>query len=241
MQILKCKNYEELSEKAAELFRAELLWKRTSVLGLATGSSPLGLYRNLIELYKNGSLDFSEVSSVNLDEYRGLSGDNPQSYRYFMEENLFRHINIAKERTFVPDGTLENVEEACLHYDEIIRAVGGIDLQLLGIGRNGHIGFNEPSDHFSTGTHCVKLTEDTISANQRFFQCREEVPTEAYTMGIGSILSTKKILLIASGEDKADAVRAMVAGPVSPALPASILQFHPNVIVIADEAALSKM
>ena len=210
------------------------------VLGLATGSTPIGAYRQLVEWYKKGDLDFSEVTTVNLDEYRGLTRENDQSYYYFMNENLFDHINIDKSRTFLPDGMEADSDKACRDYNEIIQSVGGVDLQLLGLGHNGHIGFNEPGIAFETETHCVNLTERTIKANMRFFPAEKDVPRQAYTMGIKTIMSAKKILVVVSGEDKADIVKEAFFGPVTPAVPASILQLHNDVIVVADEAALAK-
>lgn len=240
MKICKTKDYNDMSRKAANLISAQIIMKPNCVLGLATGSSPIGAYKQLIEWYNKGDLDFSEVTSVNLDEYRGLTHDNDQSYYYFMQENLFKHVNIDASRTFVPDGTIEDAQEACSAYNKIIRSVGGIDLQLLGLGRNGHIGFNEPADTFEKETHCVNLTQSTIDANARFFASREEVPTQAYTMGIKNIMSAKKILVVASGEDKADAVQKSFFGPITPHVPGSVLQLHPDVVLVADEAALSK-
>lgn len=238
MRIIKAKNYEEMSRKAADIIAAQMLLKPDSVLGLATGSTPIGTYEQLVAWNKEGRIDFSGVTSVNLDEYKGLSGDNDQSYRYFMNHNLFDKVNIDKERTFVPNGLNENAAEECARYDEIIRSVGGADLQLLGIGGNGHIGFNEPADAFENGTHCVKLTQSTIEANARFFASMDEVPKYAYSMGCGNIMSAKRILLVASGAGKAQALYDTVCGPVTPKVPASILQFHADVTIVADEAAL---
>lgn len=212
--------------------------KPRAVLGLATGSTPVGMYRQLIEWYRKGDLDFSQITTVNLDEYKGLSGENEQSYRYFMNNNLFDHVNIDKSRTFVPNGLEKDSRKACSDYNQIIHTVGGIDMQLLGIGGNGHIGFNEPGEAFETETHCVDLTESTIQANSRFFNNLDEVPKQAYTMGIKNIMSAKKILLIASGESKAEALYRSLYGPVTPNVPASILQLHPDVTVVADEGAL---
>lgn len=240
MKIYKSKNYNDMSRKAANLISAQIIMKPDCVLGLATGSSPIGTYKQLIEWYNKGDLDFSQVTSVNLDEYRGLSRDNDQSYYYFMQENLFKHVNINPDRTFVPDGTIEDAEEACNAYNEVIRSVGGIDLQLLGLGRNGHIGFNEPDEAFGKETHCVSLAQSTIEANARFFASLEEVPTQAYTMGIKTIMSAKRILVVASGEDKADAVQKAFFGPITPHVPGSVLQLHPDVTLVADETALSK-
>lgn len=239
MRLYKAKNYEDMSRKAANIISAQVIMKPDCVLGLATGSTPIGTYKQLIEWYNKGDLDFSEVTTVNLDEYRGLPRENDQSYYYFMHENLFNHINLQKGRSFLPDGTEPDSEKACSNYNAIIRQVGGIDLQLLGIGRNGHIGFNEPDDHFSLETHCVDLTPSTIDANKRFFEKEEDVPRQAYTMGIKTIMQAKKVLLVASGEDKAKAIYDSFYGPVTPSVPASILQYHKNVYVVADEAALS--
>lgn len=229
-----------MSRKAANIISAQIIMKPDCVLGLATGSTPLGAYQKLVEWYRKGDLDFSEVITVNLDEYKGLTRDNPQSYYYFMNENLFGKVNINKERTFLPDGTEPDSDVACQKYNKILRAVGAPDLQLLGLGHNGHIGFNEPGEYFSTETHCITLSEQTIRANARFFANEDEVPREAYTMGIKTIMSAHRILLIVSGESKADIVKEAFFGPITPQVPASILQLHPNVILVADEAALSK-
>ena len=241
MKIYKTKDYDAMSRKAASVIAAQMTLKTDSVLGLATGSTPVGTYEQLIQWYQEGILDFSDITSVNLDEYRGLSPESDQSYRYFMNHNLFDHVNIKKECTYVPDGLEADSETACKKYDEIIEQVGGIDLQILGLGHNGHIGFNEPGDIFEKTTHCVDLTESTIEANKRFFEKEEDVPRQAYTMGIQTIMKAKMILLLVSGEGKAQILRDVICGPVTPKVPASILQMHPNVIVIADEAALSKM
>ena len=240
MKIIKAKDYQDMSRKAANIISAQIIMKPDCVLGLATGSTPIGTYDQLIDWYKKGDLDFSQVSSVNLDEYRGLSHTDPQSYYYFMHEHLFKQVNIREEATFVPDGTNPDAEAACAAHEEIIKKLGGIDLQLLGLGNNGHIGFNEPSEAFEKETHCVDLTESTIQANSRFFDSIDQVPTQAYTMGIKSIMMAKKILIVATGEGKADIVARAFWGPVTPDVPASILQMHPNVTVVCDEAALSK-
>ncbi len=239
MKIIKAKDYDELSRKAANVIAAQVIMKPDCVLGLATGSSPLGTYQYLIELHKKGDLDFSAVKSVNLDEYKGLTRDNDQSYYYFMYNNFFKHINIDMANTNVPDGTEEDSEVACTNYNRIIDSVGGIDLQLLGIGRNGHIGFNEPDDEFVKLTHCVDLQPSTIEANKRFFASIDDVPKQAYTMGIQTIMQAKKVLLVANGTDKAQAIKDALFGPVTPRVPASVLQLHPDVVVIADEEALS--
>lgn len=240
MKICRAKDYNDMSRKAANIISAQIILKPSCVLGLATGSTPLGTYRQLVEWYEKGDLDFSEVMTVNLDEYKGLSHENPQSYYYFMNENLFSKVNIDKHRTFLPDGTEPDSKTACEIYNEILRAVGEPDLQLLGLGHNGHIGFNEPSDIFSTETHCIDLSEQTIKANARFFETEEEVPRQAYTMGIKTIMSARRILIVVSGADKAEIVKTAFFGPITPKVPASILQLHRNVTLVADEAALSK-
>ncbi len=241
MKIIRTKDYEEMSRKAANLISAQILLKPDCVLGLATGSTPIGIYDQLVEWYKKGDLDFSTVKTVNLDEYKGLTRDNEQSYYYFMHHHLFDRVNIDEENTHVPNGQVENGDEECLRYEALIKSMGGVDLQLLGLGRNGHIGFNEPAADFPKITHCVDLTESTIEANKRFFASADEVPRQAYTMGIGTIMKADKILVVANGENKADAVAAMVQGEINPEVPASILQLHNNVILVADEAALSKL
>lgn len=241
MNIIRAKDYEDMSKKAAAVIAAQMIMKPNGVLGLATGSTPIGVYRLLTEWYQNGTIDFSGITSVNLDEYRGLPRDHAQSYYYFMNENLFRHVNINKERIFLPDGADSDSDRACAAYNRVIDSVGGIDLQLLGLGHNGHIGFNEPSDQFTLETHCVDLTESTIEANQRFFPSRDDVPRQAYTMGIKTIMQARKVLVAVSGEDKAEAVKQSFFGPVTPRVPASILQLHSDVVVVADEAALSKV
>lgn len=240
MRIYKTTGYDDMSRKAANVISAQVITKPDCVLGLATGSSPIGTYKQLIEWCQEGNLDFSSVKSVNLDEYKGLSKDNDQSYYYFMYNNLFKHINIDLTQTNVPDGTEPDSTKECSRYDKVIESVGGIDLQLLGLGHNGHIGFNEPDDVFEKTTHCVDLQPSTIEANKRFFANVDDVPRQAYTMGIKTIMQAKKVLLIVSGADKADILKAALFGPVTPQVPASILQFHNDLIVVADEAALSK-
>src|SRR5699024_5658372 len=209
------------------------------VLGLATGSSPEGMYAQLVDWYNKGDLDFAKVKSVNLDEYRGLSRENEQSYYYFMHKHLFDKVNIDVNNTYLPNGLAEDPEEECRRYDALIESLGGVDLQLLGMGHNGHIGFNEPGDHYDKGTHCVDLQQSTIEANKRFFASEDEVPRQAYTMGIGTIMKAKKILVIVSGAEKAEILKEALYGPITPQVPASVLQMHSDVIVIADEAALS--
>lgn len=239
MNIIRAKDYQDMSRKAANIISAQIIMKPDCVLGLATGSTPVGTYRQLIEWYEKGDLDFSRVSTVNLDEYRGLTHIDPQSYYYFMQENLFDHVNIDKAATHVPDGTNPDAADACAKHEQIIKSLGGIDLQLLGLGNNGHIGFNEPGAAFEKETHLVDLAESTIRANARFFTSIDEVPKQAYTMGIRTIMQAKKILVVVSGEGKADIVSRAFFGPVTPEVPASILQMHPDVTVVCDEAALS--
>ena len=241
MRIYKAKDYEEMSRKAAGIVSAQIIMKPDCVLGLATGSTPVGLYKQLIEWYRNGDLDFSGVRTVNLDEYKGISRENDQSYYYFMHQNLFDHVNIPAGNTHLPDGMEPDSEKECRRYEELIQSMGSVDLQLLGIGHNGHIGFNEPADAFDKLVHCVNLTQSTIEANKRFFASAEEVPRQAYTMGIQTIMRSKKILIIANGEGKADIVRDAFFGPITPKVPASVLQLHNDVTLVADEAALSKI
>ncbi len=241
MRICKATDYEDMSRKAANIISAQIILKPDSVLGLATGSTPIGTYKKLVERYEKKDLDFSMITSVNLDEYRGLPRENDQSYYYFMHENLFDHVNINPENTHLPDGTEPDSDRECTRYEELIRSLGGVDLQLLGLGHNGHIGFNEPGDFFDKETHCVNLSERTIEANKRFFASADDVPKQAYTMGIKTIMQAKQILIVVSGEDKADIVRDAFFGPVTPKVPASILQMHSNVTVVADAAALSKI
>lgn len=241
MRVYKVKNYNEMSKKAASVLAAQIVSDPEGTLGLATGSTPVGAYGYLRKWYQEGILDFTGIRTMNLDEYKGISRENSQSYYYFMKENLFDHVNIKEENTFIPDGEREDADAICREYEALIRSTGGVGLQLLGLGRNGHIGFNEPSDRFEKECHCVSLALSTIEANKRFFENADDVPKQAYTMGIGTIMSAGKILLLASGEDKADALSRMINGPVTPRVPASILQFHRDVTVIADEAALSRM
>ena len=240
MRVYKTTDYNDMSRKAANVISAQVIMKPDCVLGLATGSSPLGTYKQLIDWYNKGDLDFSEVKSVNLDEYKGLTKENDQSYYYFMYNNFFKHVNIDLNNTNVPDGTEPDSEKECSRYESVIRSLGGVDLQLLGLGHNGHIGFNEPDDEFAKITHCVDLQPSTIEANKRFFASIDDVPKQAYSMGIGTIMRAKKILLIVSGAEKADILKEVLFGPVTPRVPGSVLQLHNDVVVVADEAALSK-
>lgn len=234
MNFIKVENYEQLSEMAAKIIADVVTEKPDCVLGLATGSSPVGAYKKLSEWNKEGKLDFSKVMSINLDEYEGLEGTHDQSYRYFMNDNLFNHINIDKANTFVPNGKAEDIEAECKAYDERIYKVG-IDIQLLGIGLDGHIGFNEPDEFFTKETHKVVLDESTIVANARFFESIDDVPKTAITMGMGGIMSAKKVLLVANGQNKKEIVEKAFFGPITPKVPASILQLHNDVTVIFSE------
>lgn len=237
MRVIVCEDYEEMSRAGARIFAAQLLLYPESVLGLATGSTPVGLYRELCRMYKAGEIDFSRITTFNLDEYYPISPENPQSYRYFMNENLFDHINIDKSRTHIPNGMASDPVTECTHYDRQIKEAGGIDLQLLGIGLNGHIGFNEPDGILTTGTHMTALTESTIAANSRFFESRAEVPTHALTMGMETILHARKIVLLANGTAKHPAVKQLLDHTITTHMPATLLKVHPDVTLICDKAA----
>ena len=237
IRIYAAENYDEMSEKAARIIVAQVIMKPECVLGLATGSSPVGTYQRLVERYKAGKISFAGVTTVNLDEYKGLSGSHDQSYRYFMKKHLFDHVDIDQARTHVPEGSNPDAEAVCAAYEQAIEEAGGIDLQLLGLGPNGHIGFNEPEDTFPKATHCVDLTESTIQANSRLFDRVEDVPRQAYTMGIGTIMAARSVLVVVEGSHKAEIVKKAFFGPVTPEVPASILQFHPDATVIVDPAA----
>lgn len=237
MKVVVTKDYTEMCKQASRIFAAQITLKPDSVLGLATGSTPVGMYKELIQMYNENRIDFSRVKTVNLDEYAGLSGDNDQSYRYFMNHNLFDHININKENTNVPNGTASDLEAECAHYEQVVESMGGVDIQLLGIGNNGHIAFNEPCGEFPEKTHVIDLTQNTIEANARFFNSMDEVPKKALTMGIGTIMKAKKIILLANGTKKAQTIHDMVYGPITPNVPASVLRLHPDVTVFVDEEA----
>ncbi len=241
MRIYQAADYKSMSRRTANIISAHVILKPNCVLGLATGSTPIGAYRQLIEWYNKGDLSFAETHTVNLDEYRGLSPHHEQSYRYFMQTNLFDHIDIKPENTNVPNGLAFDAEAECVRYNQVIRDLGGIDLQLLGLGHNGHIGFNEPDHAFELETHVVNLSESTINANKRFFASEAEVPRQALTMGTKNIMQARKILVAVSGEDKADIVLRAFTGPVVPDVPASILQMHPDVTLVGDRAALHKL
>ncbi len=235
MKFITVNTYEELSKIAADIIAAQIILKNDCVLGLATGSSPVGTYKNLIKKVENKEISFKNVTSVNLDEYVGLSGSHDQSYRYFMNDNLFDHVDIDKEKTYVPNGCAEDLKKEGENYDALIKSLGGIDLQLLGIGLDGHIGFNEPEAVFTAATHPVVLDPSTIEANARFFASKDDVPKKAITMGMMSIMQAKRILLVANGKAKLDIIKKAMEGPVDPMVPASILQLHPDVTVIYSE------
>lgn len=240
MKLIEVKNYEEMSEKAAALVGQAVAKKANSVLGLATGSTPVGMYQRLADAHNAGKIKLSNICGVNLDEYIGIGGDHELSYRYFMSKNFYSLFGFDESRAHIPNGLAPDLVEECARYDALIEELGGIDLQVLGIGRNGHIGFNEPDDVFIKNTHIAELDADTRAANARFFDSLDDVPSKALTMGIGAIMAAKEILLLVSGSDKAQALKEARTGDINPRLPASILQLHPNVTVIADEAALQK-
>lgn len=237
MRIILCENYDEMSEKAANIFAAQLTLKPDSVLGLATGSTPVGMYKKLIEKNKAGEIDFSNVRTFNLDEYYPIKRDNSQSYFTFMNENLFSHINIDIKNTHVPNGETDNAEEECKNYEKMLNEAGGVDLQVLGIGQNGHIAFNEPDDTLFSYTHVTNLTKNTIEANSRFFDSEKDVPTQAITMGMASIMSAKKIILLANGANKKDAVKELLNDKITTSVPATLLKLHPDVVLICDKDA----
>ena len=241
MRIYQEADYEAMSLRAGRIMAAEVVRKPDCVLGLATGSTPVGAYRQLSQWNQEGHLSFREVRTVNLDEYKGLEPTHDQSYRYFMQVNFFDHLDILRENTHVPNGMAADADAECKRYDELIRSLGYADLQLLGIGHNGHIGFNEPGSAFVAPTHVVDLTERTIEANSRFFASADDVPRQAMTMGIGCIMAARRILMVVSGEDKAQAIYDAFCGPIDPKCPASILQLHPDVVLVGDKAALHKL
>ncbi len=237
MKVIVTKDYTQMCKLASRIFAAQITLKPESVLGLATGSTPVGMYNELVEMYKEGRVDFSKVRTVNLDEYAGLDGSNDQSYRYFMNHNLFDHINIDKDNTNVPNGVAADLQAECERYEQVVADMGGVDIQLLGIGNNGHIAFNEPCEEFPEKTHIVDLTQNTIEANARFFSSMDEVPKKALTMGIGPIMKAKKIVLLANGAKKAQTIYDTVYGPITPKVPASVLRLHTDVTIFADEEA----
>ena len=239
VNFIQVKDSEDMGKAAADEFEAVIQAKPSCVIGLATGSTPIPLYRELILRERSGRIDFSRVRSVNLDEYKGLDQSNDQSYFYFMAEHLFDKVNIDFQNVNIPNGMETDADKECARYEAKIKALGGVDLQLLGIGHNGHIGFNEPNGQFDRTTHCVNLTQSTIEANKRFFASEEDVPRQAYTMGIKTIMQANKILMVASGEDKAEIVKRAFFGPITPEVPASVLQLHNDVTLVGDEAALS--
>lgn len=237
MNILKFNSEEDFVQTGANLIASLLQSKPKAVLGLATGSSPVGVYAKLVEMHRKGLVSFARATTFNLDEYVGLPVDHPQSYRSFMNEHLFRHVDIDLARTYVPDGNAPDLEEECRRYDRLLEEEGPVDLQLLGIGHNGHIGFNEPDASLSSGTHVMDLFETTRKANARFFDSIDQVPRQAVTMGVASILKARQIVLVVRGEDKAEAVKCALKGPITTQCPASLLQSHPNVVVLLDEGA----
>ncbi|QOS97704.1 glucosamine-6-phosphate deaminase [Brevibacterium sp. JNUCC-42] len=236
MRVIVSENYQELSKKAAEIMAEQLKQKPTSVLGLATGSTPIGMYKELISMYQAGDIDFSKISTFNLDEYVGLTADHDQSYSYFMWDNLFSHVDIKKEQTNIPSGMFTDAKVECTRYEKAMEEAGGIDIQILGIGHNGHIGFNEPDQAFTLSTHVVELAPETIEANARFFNDKSEVPKQAVTMGIGRIMKARHVLLIVNDKSKAEAVRHLFTGMVDPQVPVSILQLHSNLTLLVDRA-----
>ena len=237
MRVIIEKDYEAMSKKAALLVASQVRLKEDSVLGLATGSTPIGMYNELIEMYEKDEIDFSKVKTFNLDEYCNLPPENPQSYHYYMNENFFNHVNIPEENINLLDGMTDDLKKECIEYDMKIKRAGGIDLQVLGIGPNGHIGFNEPAEKLNVKTHQVDLAEETIEANSRFFDSKEDVPKKAITMGIATILKSNRILLLANGKNKAKAIKETVSGNVTTKVPSSLLQTHPEVTIIVDEEA----
>ncbi len=241
MRLIFAKDYEDMSCEAAKIVSGQLYLKPQSVLGLATGSTPIGLYDRLVQVHQTVGLDFSGVTTFNLDEYVGLSSENPESYHYFMKEHLFSRVNLRPDHCFVPNGMAEDLEEEGRRYDALIEQAGGIDLQVLGIGRNAHIGFNEPDIKFEAMTHKVRLDDETIRANARFFAREEDVPRYAISMGIRNIMLARRVLLLASGPEKAEAVYAAACGNVSPKAPASILQLHRDATIIADATAAARL
>ena len=237
MRIIVCENYDEMSMEAAKIVASQMILKPDSILGLATGSTPIGTYENLAKMNKEGYIDFAQIKTFNLDEYYPISRSNDQSYYYFMNENLFSKVNIDLKNTDIPNGETKDAAKECEEYDKRIEASGGVDLQILGIGQNGHIGFNEPDKNLVTGTHVTKLTDNTIEANARFFEKKEDVPTEALTMGIATIMKAKKILLLASGKNKHAAVSQLLNSDITTDNPATMLKMHPDVVIICDKDA----
>ncbi|MDY0382666.1 MAG: glucosamine-6-phosphate deaminase [Atribacterota bacterium] len=237
MNIIKVKNYKELSMQAAGIVAAQISRKKNTVLGLPTGQTPLGMYQELVKRFRKGEIDFSQVITFNLDEYYGLSPEHPQSYNYYMWQTFFNNINIKKENVFIPDGVTKDVQKECRYYESLIEKKGGIDLQFLGIGDNGHIGFNEPATALNSKTHLVNLSQATIEANSRFFNDIEDVPRKALTMGMGTIMKAKQIILLASGMKKAPAIAKTINGKVNTEVPASLLQLHRDVTIIVDKDA----
>lgn len=238
MRIITCENYEEMSKVAAKMVASQLMLKPNSVIGLPTGSTPIGMYQQLEAMYKDGEVDFSKAVTFNLDEYYPINRENDQSYYYFMNQNLYSKVNLNPNNIYIPNGSAKDIEAECKSYDKAIANHGGIDLQILGIGNNGHIGFNEPNDDLNTKTHVTTLTEDTIKANSRFFESEQEVPKLAITMGMATILSAKKIILLASGENKSEPIKSLLTGKISTLVPATMLNVHTNTVIIADKKTM---
>jgi len=241
MNVVIVRNYHELSVQATQLVADQVANKKNTVLGLASGQTPIGMYQELINMFKRGKIDFSEVVTFNLDEYYGLAPEHPQSYYYYMWNTLFKHINIKKENIYLLNGMPENIKQECNQYEYLIQKNGGIDLQILGIGDNGHLGFNEPAIGLNSKTHLVNLSEETIQANSHYFNNIQEIPKQAITMGIGTIMKAKKIVLLASGRKKSHAIEKTINGPVSTEVPATILQLHPDVKLLIDKEAASQL
>jgi len=241
VKVIEAKDYQDMSKLAADYIIRKVSHSPKIKLGLATGGTPLGIYANLIADHQKNGTSYQGVTTFNLDEYIGLSGTDPNSYRYYMNHNLFDHIDVQKQNTFVPRGNADDIEKECIDYEKLIKNHGGIDLQILGIGSNGHIGFNEPGTSFDTETHVVQLTASTRQANARYFNSLEEVPTKAITMGIASIMRSKEILLLISGEKKTEALNRLLSGNVDENFPASVLKRHPYVTIIADKAAIADL
>ena len=241
MKIIICEDYEEICIKAANIVIEEIKYNPNAVLGLATGSTPIGLYKEFADLYNEGKLDFSSVKTFNLDEYYKIQQTNPQSYYYFMNEHLFSKVNLLPENINIPNGYADDPFDECIRYHKKIELAGGIDIQLLGIGRNGHVGFNEPADYLQSNTHLVSLTEDTIIANSRFFDSKGDVPTQALTMGMGEILNAKKILLFMYGKGKATITKELFNNKITTNIPATFLKMHNNITLIMDKEAASEI
>ena len=237
MKILVCKDYEELSRKSAEIIVSQVNQKKDSVLGLATGGTPVGMYKELVKSYREGKVDFGKVITFNLDEYYGVDHENINSYHYYMNTNFFDHVNVERKNINIPNGMSKDIEKECREYDEKIQNMGGIDLQVLGVGLNGHIGFNEPAKELMSGTHITDLTKETINANARFFEDISQVPTRAITVGMATILRSKKIVVLINGKNKSKIFDKITGKKITTQIPATLLQLHPDVTIVVDEQA----